>query len=123
MFAGQIRKPDDIPEGDFRKTIPRFSEENFPKNVKLARELEKIAKTKGCTPAQLAINWVKTQSKKNGNPEILPIPGASSAERVEENAKAVLLGGDDLAQIDSILQSFTVVGGRYGAHAAAYIEG
>jgi len=123
MLSGQITKPDDIPAGDFRKTIPRFNEENFPKNLELVRELEKIAKKKGCTAAQLAINWVRTQSKKNGNPEILPIPGASSPERVTENAKAVSLGGDDLAQIDSILQSFTVVGGRYGGHAAAHIEG
>jgi pyridoxine 4-dehydrogenase len=123
MLSGQITKPDDIPEGDFRKTIPRFNEENFPKNLELVRELEKIAKNKGCTAAQLAINWVRTQSKKNGNPEILPIPGASSPERVAENAKAVSLSGDDLAQIDSILQSFTVVGGRYGGHAVAHMEG
>lgn len=123
MLSGQITKPEDIPEGDFRKTIPRFSEENFPKNLELVRELEKMAKKKGCTPAQLAINWVRTQSKKNGNPEVIPIPGASSAERVAENAKAVSLSGDDVAQIDSILRSFTVVGGRYGAHAAVHIEG
>ena len=123
MLSGQITKPEDIPEDDFRKTIPRFQGQNFEKNLELVRELEKIAKKKGCTPAQLAINWVKGLSKKDGNPEIFPIPGASSSQRVEENTKDVSLSKDDVAQIESILQSFTVAGGRYGGHAAELVEG
>ena len=123
MLSGQITKPEDIPDGDFRKTIPRFQGENFAKNLELVRGLEKIAKKSGCTPAQLAISWVKRLSKKDGNPEIIPIPGASNPARVEENARDVHLSQEDTAEIDSILKSFTVVGGRYGGHAAAHIEG
>lgn len=122
-MSGQITKPEDIPEGDFRRTLPRFQGENFAKNLELVRELEKIAKKSGCTPAQLAINWVKSLSKKDGNPEIIPIPGASSAVRVVENTKDVTLSKADAAEIDTILKSFTVVGGRYGGHAAAHMEG
>lgn len=123
MLSGQITKPEDIPEGDFRRTIPRFNGENFAKNLELVRELEKIAKKSGRTPAQLAISWVKSLSNKDGNPEIIPIPGATSAERVNENAKDAPLSKEDLAEIESILESFQVAGGRYGGHAAVYIEG
>jgi pyridoxine 4-dehydrogenase len=123
MLSGQITKPEDIPEGDFRKALPRFSGENFEKNLELVRELEKIAKKLSCSPAQLAISWVKSLSKKDGNPEIIPIPGATSVERINENSKDVSLSKDDLAEIESILKSFSVAGGRYGGHQAAHIEG
>jgi pyridoxine 4-dehydrogenase len=56
MLTGQIKKPEDIPEGDFRRSLPRFSKENFSKNLELVHKLEKFAKQKGCTPAQLAIS-------------------------------------------------------------------
>lgn len=123
MLTGQITKPEDIPEGDFRRTVPRFQGENFGKNLELVRKLEKIAKKLNCTPAQLAISWVRSLSEKNGNPEIFPIPGSATVERVNENVKYVPLSKEDLAEIDSVLQSFDVAGGRYGGHAAAFIEG
>ncbi|OBT60760.1 hypothetical protein VE03_10878 [Pseudogymnoascus sp. 23342-1-I1] len=123
MLTGQITKPEDIPEGDFRKTVPRFHKENFAKNLELVRGLEKLAQKLGCTPAQLAINWVRSLSGKNGNPEIIPIPGSATVERVNENAKYVPLSKEDLAEIDSVLQLFEVAGARYGGHAAALMEG
>lgn len=123
MLSGQIKSPKDIPEADFRRTIPRFNEENFPKNLELVRELEKIAKQKGCTPAQLAISWVRNLSGKNGNPVVIPIPGATSEERVAENAKEIALNDQDIAEIDSILKSFNVAGERYGGPALAHING
>lgn len=123
MLTGQITKPEDIPEGDFRKTVPRFQKENFGKNLQLVRELEKTANKLGCTPAQLAISWVRSLSDKNGNPEIIPIPGSATVERVNENAKYFPLSKEDLAEIESILQSFKVVGGRYGGLAAEFMHG
>ncbi|KFY17015.1 hypothetical protein V492_00943 [Pseudogymnoascus sp. VKM F-4246] len=123
MLTGQITKPEDIPEGDFRKTVPRFQKENFGKNLELVRELEKTANKLGCTPAQLAISWVRSLSQKNGNPEIIPIPGSATVERVNENAKHVPLSKEDLAEIESILQSFKVAGGRYGGLAAEFMHG
>jgi len=116
-------KPEDIPEGDFRRTLPRFNKENFNHNLELVSELHKIANQKGCTPAQLAINWVKQLSKKDGNVEIIPIPGASKDERVLENAKEITFSGDELAEIDSILRRFEVKGDRYGGPAKAHMEG
>jgi pyridoxine 4-dehydrogenase len=123
MLTGEIMKPEDIPEGDFRRTLPRFNKENFNHNLELVSELHKIANQKGCTPAQLAINWVKQLSKKDGNVEIIPIPGASKDERVLENAKEITFSGDELAEIDSILRRFEVKGDRYGGPAKAHMEG
>lgn len=121
MLTGQITKPEDIPEGDLRHHFPRFQPDVFDKNLDLVRKLQDIASTKGCTPAQLAISWIRHLSKKTGNPEIIPIPGATTPERVRENAKDVGLTDKESVAIDSILKSFSVQGGRYPA--AAPIEG
>jgi len=86
-------------------------------------EIQKIAKEKGCTSAQLAIGWVKHLSKKDGTPEIIPIPGASTAERVKENATDITITQQEMEEIDSILQRSVVAGGRYGGPGAAHIEG
>jgi len=123
MLSGKIKSPDDLSEDDMRRHMPRFHEEHFHKNFELVREVQKIAQQKGCTPAQLAINWVKHLSKKDGNPEIIPIPGASAEERVLENAKEVVLSNEDLAAIDSILKNFEVSGERYPARMKAHLEG
>jgi len=123
MLTGEIRKPEDIPEGDFRRMLPRFSKENFDHNLELVSELYKIANQKGCTPAQLAISWVRHLSKKDGNPEIIPIPGAATEKRVLENGKVVALSNDDLKEIDAILEKFEVKGDRYGGPAKAHMEG
>jgi pyridoxine 4-dehydrogenase len=103
--------------------LPRFNNENFSHNLELVSELNKIAKTKDCTPAQLAINWVKQLSKKDGLPEIIPIPGATKEERVLENAKVVTLSKVELDEIDSILKRFEVKGDRYGGPAKLHMEG
>ena len=124
MLTGEIRKPEDIPEDDIRKHLPRFRPENFPKNLELVKDVQTLAKQKGCTPAQLALNWVKAQSGKDGNPVIIPIPGATTAGRVEENAKDVSLTKEDLAQIDEVLKSFGgTAGDRYWESAMEHIEG
>ncbi|KAG4424389.1 hypothetical protein IFR04_002445 [Cadophora malorum] len=123
MLTGQIKSPDDIPEGDMRKTMPRFLPENFSRNLDLVKELENLAKQNGCTPAQLALAWTRSISKRNGNPEIIPIPGATTAERVFENSKDVTLSSEELKAIESILSSFSVAGQRYDSHGMAHVEG
>jgi len=61
MLSGQIRSPDDLEEGDFRTFAPRFSKENFPKNLKLVDQITQIANKKGCTAAQLTLAWLLAQ--------------------------------------------------------------
>ncbi len=116
FLTGQIKKIDDMPEDDMRRHMPRFQPGNFEKNLKLVEELEKMAERKKCTPGQIGIAWVKAQSGKDGMPIIVPIPGASSEERVKENMVDVELSEKDVKEIDSILASVEVEGGRYPEH-------
>ncbi|KAI1454754.1 putative aldo/keto reductase [Annulohypoxylon moriforme] len=115
MLTGQIKSLDDLPPDSFLRTFPRFQPENFHKNLELVAEIEKLAKSKGVTPAQLALSWLKLQSKKSGMPLIIPIPGARSEARVRENVVAVDLSEEDLKTITAILDSFPVAGDRYPA--------
>jgi aryl-alcohol dehydrogenase-like predicted oxidoreductase len=61
MLGGHIRSPDDFEEGDFRKNAPRFSAENFPKNLELVDKITAIAKKKQVTPSQLTLAWILAQ--------------------------------------------------------------
>lgn len=102
-----------------RRHFPRFQPEAFEKNLKLVHELEAIAKRKSCTAGQIGLAWVRSQSGRNGLPTIIPIPGATTADRVRENLLEVELSENDLKEIDSLLASFEVVGGRYPEQAKA----
>lgn len=99
--------------------MPRFQPENFDNNLKLAQEVEAIAKKKGVKPAQIAISWVAAQSKRNGNPVIIPIPGGTTPQRVTENTEVVQLSDQELKDIDEVLAKCVVTGGRYPAAFAA----
>ncbi|RFU35928.1 hypothetical protein B7463_g399, partial [Scytalidium lignicola] len=123
FLSGQLKSPDDIPDGEIRKLFPRFQPDAFEHNLELVRNVEKIAAKKGCTPAQLALGWVHQLSKKGKNPEIIPIPGASTADHATENGVLVSLTEEELAGIDAILSKFEPVGARYGGPAAAFMEG
>lgn len=85
----------------------------------LVTRLQEVAKRQGCTPAQLSIAWA-TQACKNvkGNPEVIPIPGAVTKERIEENSKVVKLDEQALKDIEKILGEVEVVGRRYPEHMA-----
>ncbi|OJD33770.1 aldo keto reductase [Diplodia corticola] len=113
MLAGKYKSFEDIPADDRRRDFPRFQRDNFEKNLDLLRALEKFAKNKNCTPAQLAIGWVLAISKRPDMPVIIPIPGATTAERVEENSTIVGITDEDMQEIDTILASFEVAGTRY----------
>ncbi|KAK5628254.1 hypothetical protein RRF57_003969 [Xylaria bambusicola] len=94
--------------------MPRFQPGgNFENNIKLVHEVEELAKKKGCTPAQLAISWVRALNGRPGLPTIIPIPGATRAERVRENCKVVELTNEEMNAIDQILNGFKPVGARY----------
>lgn len=114
---------EDLPEGDFRRTLPKWQKGTIEKNNKLTDEVFKLAEKKGCTPAQIACSWVRTLSGRNGNPIIIPMPGGNTVERVEENAKHVTLTDEDMAEIDEILKKTQTIGGRYSDHEKAFVEG
>ena len=110
FLTGQITSPNDFPEDDFRRFHPRFTGENFEKNMQLVREVEAIAGEKGCTTAQLALAWVLAQ----GN-DIVPIPGTKRRRYLDENIDAldVKLSDEDLRRLDEILPPGAAAGERY----------
>ena len=114
---------DDIPEGDFRRRLPRYQPETLKSNNRLTDEVEKLAKRKGCTPAQVAVAWVRHLSGRTGLPIIIPIPGATLPEMVEENAKEVPLTNEDMAELGELVDKIQIMGERYGIHAMHLIEG
>ncbi len=108
FLAGRFSSPDDLDEGDFRRTGPRFTGDNLKANLRLADKVKEIAGEKGVTPAQLAIAWLLAQGD-----DIVPIPGTKRRTYLEQNAAAVdvRLTGDDLARIDAELPE--TAGDRY----------
>jgi aryl-alcohol dehydrogenase-like predicted oxidoreductase len=83
FLTGKIRSPDDLSADDWRKTNPRFTGENFRRNLRMVNEVEAVAAEAGATPAQVALAWLLAQ----GN-DIAPIPGTKRVARVEENTGA-----------------------------------
>ncbi len=115
MLTGQIKKYDDIPADSMLRHFPRFQPENFDINIKLVEQVEELAKNKGCSPAQLAIGWIRSLSKRPGMPVIVPIPGATSAELIKENSSIIDLNEEELKEIEVTLAKFEVKGSRYPA--------
>jgi len=113
MLSGHIKSLDDIPKDDMRRLYPRFSAENFSANLKLVDQVKELADKRGCTPAQLAINWTRSISKKPGMPQIIPIPGSTLDIRVGENALVFDLSDEEMSAIDKILATSAVTGNRY----------
>lgn len=110
FVTGQYKSPDDFAEDDFRRYAPRFSKENFPKNLKLVDGLVEIAKNKGCTPGQLTLAWLLAQGE-----DIIPIPGTKKIKYLEENlgALSVELTQEEEKEIRRLIENAEVHGDRY----------
>ena len=108
FLTGRFQSPDDFTPGDWRRANPRFQGENFHRNLRLAERVQQLAGTKGCTPAQLALAWLLSR-----RPDVVPIPGSTQADRVEENARAaaITLTAEEIRELDAI--GPTVAGERY----------
>jgi aryl-alcohol dehydrogenase-like predicted oxidoreductase len=108
FLSGRFTSPDELDEGDFRRSGPRFTGENLEANLKLAAKVAEIAEEKGITPAQLAIAWVLSQGE-----DLVPIPGTKRRTYLEQNAGAVEveLGEEDLSRIAAELPE--AAGARY----------
>jgi aryl-alcohol dehydrogenase-like predicted oxidoreductase len=109
-LTGRVESLGDIPSDDRRRDHPRFLESNFAKNLELVRQIEPIAKEKGCTPGQLALAWLLAQG-----PDIVPIPGTKRKERLDENVKAaaVRLDARDTQRIAEAIPPGAAAGTRY----------
>ncbi len=110
FLTGRFRRPEDIPDGDWRRHHPRFSGENFAHNLHLAETVQAMAAERGCTAAQLALAWVLAQGE-----DIVPIPGTKQVALLEENlgALSITLGAAELQRLDAAFPSGATAGERY----------
>jgi len=108
FISGEIKSPDDFPENDFRRSIPKFQGEQFYKNIELLHELNKLANEKGITPSQLTIAWTV-------NKGFVPIPGTKRVKYVEHNitAASIELTNAETERLESIIPLGTPTGNRY----------
>jgi aryl-alcohol dehydrogenase-like predicted oxidoreductase len=113
FLTGKIDENTRFESGDFRNIVPRFTPAARKANKALLELLAAIASRKHATPAQLALAWLLARK-----PWIVPIPGTTKSERLEENiaATAIELTADDLREIDSATSSVSVQGARYPEH-------
>jgi aryl-alcohol dehydrogenase-like predicted oxidoreductase len=113
FLTGKIDENTTFESNDFRNIVPRFTAEARKANQALVDLLTGIAKQKNATPAQLALAWLLARK-----PWIVPIPGTTKPNRLEENVGAVSieLTQDDLREIESAAGSITVQGARYPEH-------
>ncbi|RMZ66181.1 short chain dehydrogenase reductase [Pyrenophora seminiperda CCB06] len=110
MLTGTIKSADDFDETDSRRGMARFSDENFPKNLKLVDRITEMARSKGVTPGQLTLAWLLAQGD-----DIFPIPGTTKKERLEENVGSlkISLTKEEEAEIRKACEEAEVSGSRY----------
>lgn len=116
FLTGSIRSNAELPDSDYRKTNPRFFNENFQHNLNSADELRDISAEVGATPAQVALAWLLAKG-----PDIVPIPGTKRVARLEENvgADTVKLTTDQLARLDQLTPA---AGGHHAEAQMAWID-
>jgi aryl-alcohol dehydrogenase-like predicted oxidoreductase len=107
FISGDIKSPEDFPENDYRRTIPRFQGEQFYKNIELLNAIQSLADKRGITASQLAIAWIISKG-------LLPIPGTKRVKYVEQNiaATGISLSGEELSGLESIIPLGTMTGAR-----------
>jgi aryl-alcohol dehydrogenase-like predicted oxidoreductase len=110
FLTGQIKRFEDLAEDDYRRYTPRFQGENFQKNLDLVARVTQLAKTRGCTPSQLALAYVLAKA-----PYIVPIPGTKRRKYLEENVVAAELDlqASELAELDAAFPLGAAQGPRY----------
>ncbi len=119
FLSGDIKSIDDLEQGDFRRTNPRFMGENFQKNLNLVDAIKGIADDRGVTAAQLALAWVLAQGD-----EIVPIPGTRRIATLEQNAAAagITLTAEDVEAIEAVFPKDAASGHRYAEAARSALN-
>jgi len=119
FLAGNVRRAEEYPEGDFRRGDPRYQGENFDANVRAASAVRDIAARKRATASQIALAWLLHKGQ-----DIVPIPGTKRRKYLEENVGAadVRLTRDEMAALDAALAPEKVAGPRYSAKQMAQVD-
>ena len=121
FLTGELKSPEDFAADDYRRFNPRFQADNFNRNLALVERVKALALDKGISASQLALAWVLAQGD-----HVIPIPGTKQRKYLESNvaAASVVLGADELAQLDGIFTGEGVVAGdRYQAQTMTLLNG
>lgn len=110
FLSGTVKSPNDFDDDDFRKFAPRFSAENFEKNLALVDKIRAFAQEKHATPSQLTLAWLLIQGD-----DIFPIPGTTNVDRLQENlgSLGIKLASEEERIIRNACMVAEVAGGRY----------
>lgn len=119
FLTGEVGRAEDYPEGDFRRTDPRYQGENYDANVEAARIVHDIAAAANATPGQIALAWLL-----NKGDDIVPIPGTKRRKYLEENvaAASVQLDPHQMKSLDDALAPGKISGKRYADWIMATID-
>lgn len=119
FLTGEVRRAEEYPEGDFRRTDPRYQGENFDANAKAARIVLDIAAVHHATPAQIALAWLLQKGD-----DIVPIPGTKRRKYLEENvaAEGVHLDPAQIKLLDDAMAPAKISGKRYADWIMATID-
>ncbi|RKH72808.1 aldo/keto reductase [Corallococcus interemptor] len=119
FLTGQFKRFEDLPEDDYRRHSPRFQGENFQRNLKLVEHIDRLARQKQCTPAQLALAWVLSRGQ-----DVVPIPGTKRRKYLDDNLGAVdvKLTEKDLADIEAIAPPGVASGERYPTAMQGFLQ-
>ena len=120
FLGARFRSIEELAPNDWRRNNPRFQGEQFDRNLAIADGIAEIARGKGVTPAQLALAWVMAQGE-----DVVPIPGTSNAQRLEENVRSLdlALTADDLARLEQLAPKGAAAGDRYEATMMQLLNG
>jgi aryl-alcohol dehydrogenase-like predicted oxidoreductase len=110
FLTGRFQQASELAEDDARRMHPRFQAENFARNIGVVHQLEKMARHKQCTPAQLALAWLLAKGE-----DIVPIPGSKKRSRVEENAASadIELTPEEIRLLEDVAPKGFAAGDRY----------
>ena len=119
FLTGAVKRAEDYPEGDYRRNDPRYTGENFDRNVAAAGKVNAVAEAKGVKPGQIALAWLLAKGD-----DIAPIPGTKRRTYLEENVAAadIRLADDEVAALDAALPPGSVAGPRYTENQMAMVD-
>jgi len=119
FLAGNVKRAEEYPEGDFRRGDPRFQGENFDANMRTASIVRDVAAKHDATPATIALAWLLHKGD-----DIVPIPGTKRRKYLEENAAAasIALSAEEIATLDDALRPEAIAGPRYNPNNQRWID-
>ena len=118
FLTGKLHSPDDFDESDRRRVLPRFSKENFDKNLDIVQRIKDLAVKKGCSVGQLTLAWVSALDER-----IIAIPGTTKTKNLDENlaSLSVELSEEELEAMNKVVFAADIQGDRHPQSMMPYL--